>query len=205
MRPDDAVLVEAVVVVMAGPGAAGADRLERRDARGKRRPDDLLEQRPVRLEIVGRRRNFAGLGFRPAGDEHRPLRADIDAGRVDGERHVGKLPARLEHEDAALARLDRQGKSGQRRDLAATRPGGIDKGADTQPFTAGQHHAADAAAFNLDGAHLAGDLGALRPLSARRNSAISACASNQPSPLRPKAPPAMPSVASQLKRRASAA
>ena len=61
-----------------------------------------------------------------AGEVDRAFRPHIDAGGIDQQRHVGIFLARLEDEDVALARLDRQRKPGQRGDLAGIRPGGVD-------------------------------------------------------------------------------
>ena len=103
---DDRVLVECVEVVMAGPGAAGLDRLEGRHARRENRPDRLLEEGMVDVE-VGRRRIAVG-GRRGAADIEIALRPHIDAGWIDHQRKAGQGLAAGEGEDHALARLDRQ-------------------------------------------------------------------------------------------------
>src|SRR5690554_4299811 len=63
MRPDHRVLVESVVVVVPGPGPAWPYRLEGGDAGCERRPDHLLKQAPVGLEIVRVRSLFPKLVF----------------------------------------------------------------------------------------------------------------------------------------------
>src|SRR5262245_1485487 len=50
--PYDAVLIERVVVVVAGPGTPGANGFEGRNADRERGPDSVVEQRPVGFEIV---------------------------------------------------------------------------------------------------------------------------------------------------------
>src|SRR5262245_21604681 len=55
MRPDDRILVEVVIVVMADPGIGHLDRLEGGDPHGEPRPDLLIEPRVIDLEIELRR------------------------------------------------------------------------------------------------------------------------------------------------------
>ena len=71
-RADDGVVVEEVHVVVAGPCAAGLYRLEGGDAGGEHRPDRLLEEGVVHLEIgrrriVLRRRRGAAMKTSPSG------------------------------------------------------------------------------------------------------------------------------------------
>jgi hypothetical protein len=48
---DDGVLVEHVVIVVAGPGADDPERLESRNAGGKRRPEFIFEDPMIGLEV----------------------------------------------------------------------------------------------------------------------------------------------------------
>src|SRR5690606_20816199 len=72
---DYRVLVKAIVLVMACPCAPGANGLEWPHPRRQRRPDHLVEQMPVRLEIIGGGRFLVLVGLCPAGDEHPAFRA----------------------------------------------------------------------------------------------------------------------------------
>ena len=60
------------------------------------------------------------------------------------------LLARLEHEDVALARLDRQRQPGHGGDLAGRRPGRVDDRAGLQPFAIVEQNGADPIALPLD-------------------------------------------------------
>src|SRR5690606_3573443 len=126
MRSDDCVVVERVVFVVAGPGATGLDRLEGWNARGKRWPYDVLEQRPVRFEIVALGSTFAKFVLGPTGDVDGSFWPHPDAGRIDHQGHVVKLLTLLEYEDRALARLDRKHEPGHRGQLAAIRASRVD-------------------------------------------------------------------------------
>ena len=106
MRPDEGVLVERAVFVVAGPGAALADRVEAWDALGEGGPEPLLE---LRL-IDGQRQAVEVLrgGWRDGGDERLALGSEPDPGRIDDERAVRRRRLRLEAEDAPPPSLDRQ-------------------------------------------------------------------------------------------------
>ncbi len=84
---DDCVLVEHVVLVVAGPAVFNAQGFEFRNTMSKCRPDDFVEdsvvdfvQRQVIRVIVRTRRRTADIRL--------PLRAKIDAGRVDQQGAV---------------------------------------------------------------------------------------------------------------------
>src|SRR5699024_10890722 len=65
VRPEYGVLIECIVRVVACPCGSRAQCLERRHALCQRRPDDLLEQRRVDIEILA-----VGIRFRAdAADE----------------------------------------------------------------------------------------------------------------------------------------
>ena len=125
MPSDHGVLVERVVVVVPGPGALQLERLHGGHAMRQHRPDHIVEQRVVHLEI-GRAR-VGLLRRRDAADIDLALRADPHAGRIDHQRHAGQRRAARDHEHAALARLDRQRDAGKRRDIAGLRSGGVDQ------------------------------------------------------------------------------
>ena len=86
VRPDEGVLVEGAVFVVAGPCISLPDRIERGDALGQGRPDPLLEQGVIDrqwesvLVLLGPRRDGR--------DERLALRPEPDAGRIDDERAV---------------------------------------------------------------------------------------------------------------------
>src|SRR4029079_15744496 len=97
MAADDPVLVEGVVLVVAGPGVHYLGRLEGWHALGQDRPDHLLPFRVLDLErrewrIVARRR-------RRAGQVEAALRPEPDARGVDGERQQRQRRAAVEDED----------------------------------------------------------------------------------------------------------
>ena len=94
------------VVVMSGPAARLPDRLEGGNAPRKERPDDVLKQVPLRIEVVGVGSLVAVMRLGAAGDVDLSFRAHIDAGRIDDQRHVLVTLARLEDEDRSLARRD---------------------------------------------------------------------------------------------------
>ena len=124
--PIDAVLVEGVVIIMPGPGALAFDRLKGGNAVGERGPDHLLELVPVRVKIIVPRPPVLILRRRGAGNIARAFGADIDAGRVNDERHVRDMPLSLEIEHGALARLDGKRNAGHRRNISRLRSGGDD-------------------------------------------------------------------------------
>src|SRR6266446_2948136 len=121
MPTDDAVLVEGVVLVVAGPGIYDLDCLEGRHARGQNRPHHVvpflvldLQRRAGRVVAVGRRR---------AADIEAALRPEPGARGIDDQRHRARRLATLyllivEHEHRAPARLDRQRDPGQCRHVA---------------------------------------------------------------------------------------
>ena len=128
VRADDGVVVERVEVVEAGPGIDDLDALEGRNARRQLRPDLAVEEGVVDVvEVLGGR--LAALVGRQAAQEQPALRAEPDAGRIDGQRRalqrVGSLAA-VDDVDVALARLDRQPQAGQRRQLSRPGTGRID-------------------------------------------------------------------------------
>ena len=115
--PDDRVVVEEVHVVVPGPGAAGPDRFEGGNAGGEHRPDRLLEESVVDLEIGCRR--IVLRRRRAAGDVEIALRTDIHAGRIDEERETGQRLAAGEGEDHPFPRrygkLDAERREERRR------------------------------------------------------------------------------------------
>src|SRR2546423_15708808 len=60
MRADHRVLVERIVIVMPGPGALELERFHGRYAVRQRRPDHVLEQRVLHIEIGRARVRFGG-------------------------------------------------------------------------------------------------------------------------------------------------
>src|SRR5215208_1324127 len=81
---EDRVVVEAVLVVMPGPGASHLERLEARDALGEAGPDRLVEIRVIDLPVEPRRLVIAGIAADIAG----PLRTEADiAADMPGQRH----------------------------------------------------------------------------------------------------------------------
>ena len=143
MPPDHGVLVERVVVVVPGPGALQLERFHSGHAMRQRRPDHLVEQRIVDLEI-GRAR-VGVLRRRDAADVDLALGPYPHAARIDHQRHAGQRRAARDHEHAALARLDRQRDAGERRDVARLRARGIDQRAAGNALAVRERHAGDAA------------------------------------------------------------
>src|SRR5215208_1573018 len=81
---EDRVVVEAVLVVMPGPGCSHFERLETRDALGKAGPDRLVEIRVIDLPVEPGRLVIAGIAADIAG----PVRAEADiATDMPGQRH----------------------------------------------------------------------------------------------------------------------
>ena len=142
MRPDDRILVEIVIVVMADPGIGRLDRLEGRHAHGKPRPDLLGEPLVIDFEIELRR--FVRFLRRQAGDELPALWPEIEPAGIDGQRRLVqrlRCLAAVEHEDIALARADRQRNPGHARDLAGGGLAAFTSAAVDRAAIA-QHHAA---------------------------------------------------------------
>ncbi len=106
--PHQRVVIEQIHVVMPGPGTAGADGLEGRDARGERGPDHLLEKRPIDLEIGGVI-GFIEIIRRITGDVAFALGPPPHAGLVDDEGVTRERFLAGKAENAALLREDRHG------------------------------------------------------------------------------------------------
>lgn len=104
--PDEAVLVDGVVLVIAGPGVDETQTLQRRDAVGQRRPDQILEQgmvnRQRRIVRVARRRR------RDTRDVVTPLGPQPDAARVDEEGTAAQGLGGVDDEHRARAGPHRQ-------------------------------------------------------------------------------------------------
>src|SRR5258708_3794034 len=157
MGPDDAVLVERVVVVMAGPGACQLDRGKGRNALRQSRPNHLLPNTVCDLEVLAvgilvlRRRDAAheALAFRP--HEH--------AARIDHQRQCRlQALAAFEDIDEALLRHDREVEPGHRGKLAAMRAGGIHHHLGCDRRSAGQPDAGQAIALALETHDLVGHI-----------------------------------------------
>src|SRR5207247_3030551 len=118
---------------------------EPRDAFGKGGPQEVVELAAVDLE--GEVREVLGLGRGVARDEALALGPKPGAGRVDDEREAGRLPARVEDEDAAPARLDRKWDAGHRGQLARPWPGRVHEGAGRPVVPAGNPSQPDPPAF----------------------------------------------------------
>ena len=155
MGAEDHVVVEHVDVVVAGPGALDAQRLEAVDTRGQHRPDDLVEQRVLHLEVLAGR----VLVFRRchAAQPAVTFGAEVHPAGVDDQRAAGRARRAAHMEHAALARLHRQvdgDAACQRRRAAA---GAVDQRAAADACAVFEPHALDlrAAAQQLRHARLA--------------------------------------------------
>src|SRR4051812_16411499 len=115
MGPENRILVERIVVVMASPCADQLDRLEGWHAMCQCRPDRLVEQRVIDLEIkaIG----IGLLGRRDAADVSGTLRPEVYAGRVDQQWRALDRHLAIEGENETLARTDWQVDAGHGRDL----------------------------------------------------------------------------------------
>src|ERR687889_375111 len=101
---EDRVVVEAILVVMPGPGARHLERLEGRDALGETGPDRLVEIRVVDLPVEPGRLVITGV----AADIASSLRAEADiAADMPGQRHRFEFLANLEIEGQPAHRRDR--------------------------------------------------------------------------------------------------
>ena len=143
--PDDEVLVERVVVVVATPGAGQLDRLEGRYAQRECRPYVLVEQFVVDFGVLGRRVPF-GRG-REVDDESRALGPEADTGLGDRQRRLADWLPALEHVRAPFARLDRQLDTERFADLRCPRGAGrVDHDPASDAARSGQRHPGDARA-----------------------------------------------------------
>src|SRR4029079_3528999 len=109
MRPDDGILVEGVIVIVADPGIDDLDRLESGDTGGERLPDVLLE--PAILDFPVHFLGLVGFFGRQAANELRTFGTEINAGDIDGEWRLVQRCAgarAIEHIDIALAGTDRE-------------------------------------------------------------------------------------------------
>src|SRR4051794_34306127 len=94
-RSQDCVVVEAVLVVMPGPGCGHFERFEGRDPLGEAGPDCLVEIRVVDLPFEPGRLVVAGVTADIAG----ALRAEADiAADMPGQRHRFERLANFEIE-----------------------------------------------------------------------------------------------------------
>src|SRR5579883_2038995 len=134
---------------MAGPGAAGPDRLEGGNARRQSRPDDIVEMAPDDVEIVAVR--IVLLGRRDAANIIFAFRPDIDAGRIDDQRAISEPLLGAENEDRALAPAHRNrdaehfGEPG-----CARRAGGVDECAAGDALAGREARRDDALAIPLE-------------------------------------------------------
>lgn len=103
---DDRIVIEQVHVVMPGPGPARPQALEGGDAMGQDRPDDLLEERPIHLEIVALVDRIVVIG-RKAADIALALGSPPHAAPVDDQRVMRQLLAAGKAENRALLGIDR--------------------------------------------------------------------------------------------------
>ena len=190
MRADDRVLVERVVVVVAGPGVDHLDALERRHARGQPRPHLLLEEGVidgVEVAAGGSWSSSGDLPHRkslPSGRNHTPDGSTVSGASCSAS---GRLAA-VDDVDVALARLDRQRDAGQRRQLAGPGSRRVDECAAGDPRAACQRDTASTRPPRVSIAdHLVVNDGRRRcACAALRNRAARLGGSNQPSPERPK-------------------
>ena len=133
-------MVERVPVVVPGPFGLHPHRLEGGDARGDHRPDVVLPEVRVDLEIVGlHRRVVRRVTARLIGPA--PVLADVNAGGVDGQRQVPvERPLRPEHPAHALPRLHRELHARHRRDARGARPGRVHHLTAGDAAAVRQHH-----------------------------------------------------------------
>src|SRR4051812_14861552 len=152
-RPDDGVVVEEVHVVGAGPGAARPDRLEGRHAMRKRRPDPLLEERPV--DLLGR-----GIVVVPArvrarrrggpADKPPALRRAPAAGVVDEEGKPREPLGAGEAEHRGALGRHRNLDAGERRQRAPAGTGAIRDRAAGDRGSVGEAGGGDAPAVTVE-------------------------------------------------------
>ena len=204
-RTDHAVVVEAVHLVVAGPGRAHAQRLEGRDARGQRGPDHVVEQAVVdgvERRVVGvtsPRGGAPAMKPRPSGRSQTPdgSMSSGQPGRRAGDSST-KTSRFFARAPAAPARAPRPAARSRRRRRRARhrRRGGWPCASRTRVH---------AVAAGIEG-HARRHARSVRrrPAPCGGSAACRAGPSNQPSPRRPCAPSARPSVASQGQRARSA-
>ena len=102
-----------------------AQRLEARHARRQHRPEALVEQRVLHLEVLAG--GVFVLGRRHAAQPARAFGAEVHAARVDDQRAAGRERRAAHMEHAALARLHRQLDAGAARQRCGAGAGGIDQ------------------------------------------------------------------------------
>ena len=156
MRPENRVLVQRVIGVMANPVAHDLDRVKARRAVVKLLPDHVFKEMQIGFEVIGSARPI--LGRHGCGDPLAAVfRAQVKA-RVDQKRRIGMAGVRcVDDKDRAFARLHRNSQPSPARHHSGAGSRAVHGMAAGHAPGLAQRHRRDATAGHFQPQRLVGD------------------------------------------------